>query len=312
MAKYTVTIHELIEAGWNFDLNEYPIFNSAYRTRLNAKILGHYRFREIGFETPQLFTHYLNLRMNEIMPFYNQLYETLEYDFDPLTNYRLKEIIDNDETILFGTDTYNSTDSAGTASSNGDNKQIIDTRNDVDMRHEQTGNVTHEKDTDVNTSWHESGGEDKGHSLNYQNRKSDTPQGMLTKGFMSDDTWISEANEHKESGTNGGTYGKDGSNLTQTNGRDADVYDTTNTDNGFTTNTGTVDNDYNDKSDTVADATSRSDTDSKTDTFGQKIRDASGYMGITPMELIAKMRDNILNVDMMVIDALADLFMGIY
>lgn len=85
-AVFTVELGELVESGFELDLSRYPIFDESYREHLNAKILNHYWFREIGFETPQLFKRYLNVRMAEIMPFYNQLYESVDMDVDMLAN----------------------------------------------------------------------------------------------------------------------------------------------------------------------------------------------------------------------------------
>lgn len=84
MSKYTTQIRWLVESGWDFGLKEYPIFDEAYRTPLNNKIIEHYYFREIGFETAALFNRFLNRTMNEIMPYYNQLYESELIEFNPL------------------------------------------------------------------------------------------------------------------------------------------------------------------------------------------------------------------------------------
>lgn len=75
MSKYTITIRNLIKNGFQFNLNSYPIFDEGYRETLNKKILDHYLMSEIGLETPELFNHYLGSKLNEIMPYYNTLYE---------------------------------------------------------------------------------------------------------------------------------------------------------------------------------------------------------------------------------------------
>ena len=74
MAKYTLTIKNLIKNDFNFGLNDYPIFDENYRETLNNNILYYYYEDEIGFETPELFKIYLNRTMNRIMPYYNNLY----------------------------------------------------------------------------------------------------------------------------------------------------------------------------------------------------------------------------------------------
>ena len=75
MAHYTITIQTLINNGFDFQLDKYPIFDENYRNTLNQKILNHYYDAEIGFETAPLFRHYLLAKLNEIMPLYNIMYE---------------------------------------------------------------------------------------------------------------------------------------------------------------------------------------------------------------------------------------------
>ena len=84
MAKYTIELHKLIEMGYKLPLDEYPIFDEEYRGILNDKIIAHYYFREIGQETPSRFSFNLRRKMNEIMPYYNKLYESELIKYDPL------------------------------------------------------------------------------------------------------------------------------------------------------------------------------------------------------------------------------------
>lgn len=70
-------------------LDDYPIFDETYRQTLNDKIIRHYYFHEIGFETAAQFAWFLRTRMHEIMPYYNQLYESQDLITDPLTNRKL-------------------------------------------------------------------------------------------------------------------------------------------------------------------------------------------------------------------------------
>lgn len=58
-------------------LDDYPIFQEAYRSTLNDKIIRRYWVREIGGETVALFRMFLRRTMHEIMPYYNQMYESL-------------------------------------------------------------------------------------------------------------------------------------------------------------------------------------------------------------------------------------------
>jgi|SRR5690625_2469755 len=76
MSKFTLQLRWYIENGGEvFDFN-YPIFDEAYRPILEQKFIDHYYFREIGLETIGQFKHFLKSKLNRIMPYYNQLYET--------------------------------------------------------------------------------------------------------------------------------------------------------------------------------------------------------------------------------------------
>jgi hypothetical protein len=89
MSNFTTQVRYLIETGYDLGLTEYPIFDETYRPILNSKILRHYKFREIGLETAGLFKEFLNRKMGEIMPLYNQRYKSTLLEFNPLFNYDL-------------------------------------------------------------------------------------------------------------------------------------------------------------------------------------------------------------------------------
>lgn len=92
MAKYTLNVFELINNGFDFGLDTYPIFDEDYRETLNKAILDYYYMYEIGFETPYLFKHYLNNKMELIMPKFNALFEAQKQILEnPLGNVNLTE-----------------------------------------------------------------------------------------------------------------------------------------------------------------------------------------------------------------------------
>ena len=64
----------------------YPIFDESYRQVLETKILLHYYTREICEETVGLWKLRLKSKMNEIMPYYNKLFESELLEFNPLYN----------------------------------------------------------------------------------------------------------------------------------------------------------------------------------------------------------------------------------
>lgn len=80
-----VSVNDVIKkaAPLVFDFG-FPIFDEEYRLELETKILKHYYTREIGLETYGLWKLKLDTKMNEIMPYYNQLYKSALLDFNPL------------------------------------------------------------------------------------------------------------------------------------------------------------------------------------------------------------------------------------
>lgn len=69
----------------NNSLANYPLYAGKKnydliptREQLNEKILNHYKYHEIGFETVGRFLDELKITMNEIMPYYNELFKTIE------------------------------------------------------------------------------------------------------------------------------------------------------------------------------------------------------------------------------------------
>ena len=82
-----MNVNQVLDTSWNriFD-NSWSIFDEEYRSVLCKKILKHYYTREIGAEVVGLWIMWLNRRMGEIMPYYNQLYESEKLKFEPLTD----------------------------------------------------------------------------------------------------------------------------------------------------------------------------------------------------------------------------------
>lgn len=86
-------IDKVLAKSWNKIFNfSFPIFDENYRQILCKKILLHYYTREIGFETVGLWKLKLQTKLNEIMPYYNQLYKSELLEFNPLydVNYEKK------------------------------------------------------------------------------------------------------------------------------------------------------------------------------------------------------------------------------
>lgn len=91
-------VDEILEKSWNkiFD-NSWAFYDETERKKLCKKILRHYYTNEIGFETVGLWTLYLNTKMGEIMPYYNQLYESARIKFEPLKDIDYTETGENEK-----------------------------------------------------------------------------------------------------------------------------------------------------------------------------------------------------------------------
>lgn len=77
-------IDSVIAKSWNkIFTTKCSFFDEDYRSVLCAKILKHYYTREIGMETAGLWMLWMNRRMEEIMPYYNQLYKSAQLEFNP-------------------------------------------------------------------------------------------------------------------------------------------------------------------------------------------------------------------------------------
>lgn len=102
--------------GGNIGLAHYVIFDETYRDHLNGVIVDHYWNREIGLETIDMFQLNMRKKMNEIMPYYNKFYTSLQIEFDPLKTIDLS-------TISSGTNDQTSTNNANGQTDSSNNAQ---------------------------------------------------------------------------------------------------------------------------------------------------------------------------------------------
>lgn len=92
------TLNEKLEIALPkiFDFT-FPIYDEAHRTELERKIVLHYFNKEICMETVALWKLYLEETLNLIMPPYNELYKTLAWKYEPLTDVAIKEVMQKQE-----------------------------------------------------------------------------------------------------------------------------------------------------------------------------------------------------------------------
>lgn len=133
-ARYTEVLYNLLNneqtrALIDEKMSTYPLYVSTSkqeygipniiptREELNKKILDYYKYREIGFETVGRFLDELEISLNEIMPYYNQLFFSADQDYNIIYNVDYKRTIDRD---LSGNTTSSSTGET-TSNSNDSN-----------------------------------------------------------------------------------------------------------------------------------------------------------------------------------------------
>lgn len=241
-------IQNAIPKIFNFS---WPIFDESYRNVLETKILKHYYTREIGLETYGLWKLKLDTKLNEIMPYYNQLYKSALLEFNPLYDV---DITRNHTGKKTGTEALK-----GNVNING---QVL-----VDNH----GNVNTTDDTTVaNTTTSEN-----------IDKFSATPQGAIDN--LRNEKYLTNARMVNDTNTsNGTTTGK----------TDTSTDSTTDT----TTNTTTT--------------TNNSTTIRNTEDYLETVKGKQGTQSYA--SLIMEFRETFLNIDMMVIEDLGELFMNIW
>lgn len=245
-----------------FDFN-FPIFDENYRGVLETKILRHYYTREIAHETVGLWKLKLCTKLNEIMPYYNQLYKSELLEFNPFLDVDLTR--------------QRKVDSTGTRDTSTKTSTEVDTSSDGS------------RNTDVSLN-NDTSSTENGSSNDKGKRKqlySDTPQGAITD---------LEAGKYLTNAT---------------------INDDENTVSTNRTSTGTQEGNTNteEETSTNSNASTDSNTTSNTDitnleNYIETIKGKQGTQNYS--ELLLKFRETFLNIDMMIINDLEELFFGLW
>ena len=94
MSKYTLEMRYLYKDG-KFDLFDFPynLYDNDLKPWFEEKFFQHFMFYEIGFDSVAMFKQRLMSKLNDIYPYYKQLYETeiRSKDIDFMLNKDLKE-----------------------------------------------------------------------------------------------------------------------------------------------------------------------------------------------------------------------------
>ena len=105
MSKYTLELRRIHQTHKIFDF-DYDFYTNDETIKYNFedKFINEYYFNEIGFETVGRFKQRLRTKLNKIMPYYSQLYQTelRSKDIDFMLNKDLEEVY---ERVLEGSNT---------------------------------------------------------------------------------------------------------------------------------------------------------------------------------------------------------------
>lgn len=217
----------------------YPIYDENYRGVLETKIIKHFYTQEIGLETYGLWKLKLDTKMNEIMPYYNQLYESATHKFNPLYDVDISR--------------------QHTRTNNG--KQVLDGRVTTDSEQNNHVMVDGSNESSVNR--------------NETDKYAETPQGGLTD--LMNDRYLTNARMTNDTETRKGSMG-------ETTTGDTTVTASTETNNNTTIN--------------------------NTEDYIETVTGKQGTQSYSSM--IMEYRESLINIDMMIINELEELFMGIW
>ena len=261
--------------GKVFDF-DFPIFDENYRVTLENKILKHYYTREIGVETVGLWKHFLCTRMNEIMPYYNQMYKSTLINFNPMydvdltTDYQKVDNTNRDKEGSYG-ETVGRTETI--------EKNETSTYTGSGETDGSRNATTTDADAKKNDRWEDF---------------SDTPEGGING--VADLSYLTNARHVTDDGT--------GSTSTSTV---AETIDNNTSETGTTNNNGVT---------TIRDNISKSGNTADNETI-KNIEDYLHHVvgksaGVSYSKLLEDFRRTFLNIDMLVIKDLSDLFMNVW
>lgn len=261
-----------------FDFN-FPIFDESYRSVLETKILRHYYTREIGLETVGLWKLKLSTKLNEIMPYYNKLYKSELIEFNPLYDVELTR-----ERKIEGKGTKDTENSENRSGSNN-----TETTQNNDSTVKETGG---DKSTTNGTA---NGTQNQNTNGNGTNMYSDTPQGAITD--LQAGRYLTNATIDSATNTFAGASS------------DTTTQTTENTNNSTVDSSGSVDgtteSDFNSKMDGFSNTTL-----SNTEDYLERVIGSNG--GENFSKRLNDYRSTFINIDMMVINELEDLFFGLW
>lgn len=283
-------VDSVLDRCWNKVFNfDFPIFDENYRQVLCRKILKHYYTREIAHETVGRWKLALNTKLNEIMPYYNQLYKSELLKFNPFYDIDLTRSREGSGTR----DTTGSTSNTSTESGTNTKTDTVTSKETSSDTSNSTENNT-SKTTESNSN-------NTVTNDNTLNRFSDTPQNSMDTQGIADSvplTTVTKVNEDINVNSTGSS-----------------TVDVTGSKTGKVDSSGNVDKTIND---TIKGTDSREINGSGTSTENinstdKYIETVKGKQGTENYSsLLKKFRETFLNIDMMIIEDCSDCFFTLW
>lgn len=267
-------VDDIVEKARHSIFEKYPIFDENYRGILETKILKHFYTREIGFETVGLWLLKLNQKMSEIMPYYNQFYKSEKLSFNPLVNIDTSQSSTRDDSTTSNAQTAQATT----------NERVNTVSKDSNESTMSSSKASEDNKTIYGSKVVTSGNDDIA--------ESDTPQGTLSN--VENNTYLSKfTRNHK--------------NISDEKSGVDEIASNSNVDSSNASNSNITENanEKNNSSQAV-------NENSEKNTLENYIANNVGLSGVSGSELLEKYRATFMNIDMLVIDELNDLFMKLW
>lgn len=331
----TSDISEIVKVAKNkiFDF-DYEIFDSAYKPVLETKIIKHYYLRRLCVADYDKWKLFIENVMNEIMPYYNQFYKAETMEINPLYNFKINVThTDSGGDTLQSTTDSNKNSTENISSTNEKNENVErNIKNEGTFTSETTSNrnkdITNESstsnksDTSAGTTTQNESNTARNttDTLSSVNKFSDTPQGRLSDvksgDYLTDARVIDDNKSTDETNTAKGKELVTGKTVNVSSGTDSGSSSEKNQDNGSekgnnsNSEIGTITRTANNTI-TGTNISGEIGNISKSEeltTNRQYVEEVLGIKDKSQSELLIKYRESFINIDMMIIKELGQIF----
>ena len=199
IAKYTEVLKNLLDNEQtnvliNNAMSTYPLYISTSdhkfgapniiptRDELNKKILNYYKYREIGFETVGRFLDELETALVEIMPYYNQLYYSVDQDYNLVYNVDYVKTINRNKEDNNKVESETNTQSTAKVSQNGKNVTTDTPQDELSITASDIDSVNYANEVNWNHNESNDTGNSTGTATSEGNNKENEETVETTKG----------------------------------------------------------------------------------------------------------------------------------